>query len=729
MDGQVVWNVINTANTSSGLPSDEVISLRFSSDNKLWVSTNLALANFDGKKWRVIEKKDGLTWENARLGKVFIDSKDNIWICSDENGLAKISPDMNILMFEHTEGDENGIQSNTVYDVVEDNDGGYFISNWSQFNKILSHLDKDGNWKHYEYSALSNNPFDKALCLAFDKVNNRLYAGTLFEGVKYLDGDKFIPVSSDYQTAVSDITIGNDGKLYAATDLGVMVLDTKALTIEKFMTKEVDGLADNFTQSVAIDPLGNIWAGTDGEGLSIIDKDGNIKIMNTETGLSSNDIYSITFDEQGKAFLGTRIGGICYQAEDGSWKHIGSTGIAGNTVIDIAFNGEEAFYATSAGLSYFNGKLWKNFTPQSIEQSGFASNYIKKAFYDNRSEEKKNIFISGNGSVGKYNLVEKTWEFYPYSYTNKKEEIKYPSFSLMQTKNGDLWVTTFGHNLGFAKLNEETKEYIFYNDSNTDAIKPNCNSFFNAVEAPDNSIWFCSVAGAVILKNGQFHLEEFETTVEVTNPDTGETQEGKDNNVRNVTFDSNGKAWISKLSGIYIYDLKTGEKKQELGPKNDPLSIVTKILIDKDGNAFIGTLLDGLYLRLQSGRYIHLTEKYGLSEKLQITEMYFHNEALYLCTDEGVMFTKDFDHIVKQAESNQLVVNDSDKFHIYPNPAQEYITFPQHTIKYAIFDANGQMIKSGDSDHMVSINFLPKGIYFVKYLIHGNWLTEKVIVK
>ncbi len=86
-----IWKVVNTATTSSGLPSDEVISLLFSSDGKLWVSTNLALATFDGQKWKKYEEQDSFPLSNKRLGKLFEDSKSNIWVCSDENGLTKLN--------------------------------------------------------------------------------------------------------------------------------------------------------------------------------------------------------------------------------------------------------------------------------------------------------------------------------------------------------------------------------------------------------------------------------------------------------------------------------------------------------------------------------------------------------------------------------------------------------------------------------------------------------------
>ena len=638
-DTDVKWELVNTSSTSSGLPSDEVISLRFDKKGTLWTSTNLAFANYGADEWYVYGAVDGLTWGETRMGRILLDSSDNVWVCSEEMGIAKIDAEGNLSVIDM----DNGLMSNLVYDIVEDADGGYYISNWEQFGNTLSHVDKDGNWTHYGFSELGDNPFDQIFSLYYDKDNKVLYAGTLFSGVKKLQDGAFVNLSDDYQTAVSEMTSDGKGIIYAATDIGLLSIDTNNGDAMKLMTM-ADGLPDNFTTSVAVDACGNVWAGTDGYGVSKI-SDGIVEVYSTENGLTSNDIYTITFDADGNAWLGTHKGGICHQDGNGSWKHIGSTGLAGNDVNGILFDGDVTWYATGSGISRQEGELWKNFMFMNEDGSGLASNFVSSMLKDNR-EGKKSIFASGHGGVVRYNSMFEEWEYFKYQYTDEEGSVRYPKMKLFQMSDGDMWVTTFGENLGIAKFDDATGEFTFYNDKNTDAISKNCNSFFEAAEAPDGSVWFGSVDGALIYSDGEFRMEKFETQIEYEDPETGEIYYGYDNNVRKICFKEDGRIWIGKISGIIIYDPLTGEKTQELGNDDDPVALVTDFWFDADGNTFISTLLSGIYMRTKNGGYFHLGEEYGLDPQLMVYSMEERDGKLYICCDNGVMITKDHSAIV-----------------------------------------------------------------------------------
>lgn len=693
-DTDVKWEIINTSSTSSGLPSDEVIALRFDSKGRLWTSTNLAFASYDSAGWYVYGADDGLSWGEVRMGRILVDKSDNVWICSEENGLAKIDAEGKLTVYDV----ENGLMSNLVYDIVEDADGGYYISNWEQFGNTLSHVDKDGKWVHYSFSELSDNPFDQIFSMYYDENEDALYAGTLFSGIKKLKDGVFVSLSDDYQTAVSEITSDGKGKIYAATDIGLLTIDLNDGGAMNLMTM-ADGLPDNFTTSVALDADGNVWAGTDGYGVSKI-SDGNIEVYGTADGLTSGDIYSITFDAGGNAWLGTHKGGICHQDGMGGWKHIGSTGLAGNDVNGMLFDGDVTWFATGSGISRREGALWKNFMFMNEDGSGLKSNYVSSILKDNR-EGKNSVFASGQGGVARYNSMFEEWEYFKYEYVNAEGETRHPKFKLFQMSDGDMWVTTFGENLGIARFDDATGEYTFYNDSNVDAIAKNCNSFFEAVEAPDGSVWFGSVDGAIILKDGVFSKEKFETQLEYEDPETGEIQYGYDNNVRRIYFKEDGKVWIGKISGIIIYDPVTGEKVQELGQEEDPVTLVTDFWFDADGNAFISTLLSGIYMRTKNGVYHHLGKEYGLDPQLMVYSMKEHDGSLYICCDGGVMITKDYAKIV-----NDVLEKEN---------ATGIETLPSDNNAVGIYDAGG-----------MRRTHLTKGLNIV---VNEDGSVKKVLVK
>ena len=141
---RINWTVTNTATTSSGLPSDELVSLRFTADGKLWVSTNIAFASYDGTNWHTYGADDGLTWGEVLMGKGYIDPQQNVWLTSDEHGMARIDPTGAVKLYMPSEEVEQGLASELVLDIVQDNKQGYYISNWAQFGTTLSYLSDEG---------------------------------------------------------------------------------------------------------------------------------------------------------------------------------------------------------------------------------------------------------------------------------------------------------------------------------------------------------------------------------------------------------------------------------------------------------------------------------------------------------------------------------------------------------------------------------------------------------
>lgn len=728
------WDVTNTANSSSGIPSDEVISLRFTADGKMWISTNIAFASYDGSKWHTYGTDDGFSWGGGRMGRIYVDRQQNVWLTSDESGLAKVDPSGAFTLYMPKEDSDQGIASDLVLDIVQDNQNGYYISNWVQFGTALSYLASNGVWTHYKYDVIGSNPYDKLLCLAYDMERGVLYGGTLFSGVMYFDGTKFVPLTEDYQTSVSELAISGD-TLYAATDLGLMRIDLVNKTFVSMLTT-ADGLADNFSTSVAIDDSGTIWVGSEGAGVTRLCQ-GKTTIYNTTNGLSSNDVYAIAFSPKNKRpYLATRFGGVCYQEGDDIWRYMGSNGLASNSVNEMLLTGAERWYATSAGVSHFDGKLWHNHKLQLEDNKGLARDYVSRILKDNQPN-KKSLWVSGYGGVAEYNQSQEQWKYYPYRVSRKNkeglEEIHAPQLAMMQSSKGEYWVTTFGERLGFASFNPEDSSYIFYNDTNLSVLPAGCNSFFTAVEAPDETIWFCSVDGVLLRdKEGRYRMERFPIEVTVTDPSTGEPATGMDNNVRNVTFAPDGKAWISKLSGIIIYDPKTGSKVSESGPTADPISIVTKIVFDEEGNAFIGTLLDGLFVRTREGVYHHLNETYGLGLKQQVFSLYLIERTLYLCTDQGVYATNQYDKIIAHIRANAPIASGTKPiFKLYPNPTTDYVILPTGSLHYRVYNEQGALILTGETRELYKLDLqkMPAGRYIVSYLIDNKWINEQLIVE
>lgn len=69
---------------------------------------------------------------------------------------------------------------------------------------------------------------------------------------------------------------------------------------------------------------------------------------------------------------------------------------------------------------------------------------------------------------------------------------------------------------------------------------------------------------------------------------------------------------------------------------------------------------------------------------------------------------------------------------VYPNPASDVIylkNLPCENAEYSIFNVMGQKVMSGNSDGMISVAELEKGIYFLQIEGEGDRKTAKFVVK
>jgi len=74
--------------------------------------------------------------------------------------------------------------------------------------------------------------------------------------------------------------------------------------------------------------------------------------------------------------------------------------------------------------------------------------------------------------------------------------------------------------------------------------------------------------------------------------------------------------------------------------------------------------------------------------------------------------TCDFDYLLKLIS---IPETSSRQITLYPNPANDYIRFDTDTkVQFALFNAFGQELMSGQSDGYLSVSHLPKGLYYIR---------------
>ncbi len=117
------------------------------------------------------------------------------------------------------------------------------------------------------------------------------------------------------------------------------------------------------------------------------------------------------------------------------------------------------------------------------------------------------------------------------------------------------------------------------------------------------------------------------------------------NNVRNLIPAENGNFYIATSKGLYFYNKENSEISSVLVARNGRKLHVTSALKNKNGDLFIGTINQGLYLKKSNGTVQNFTTDNGLANNnVYSVQKGNLNDEIWLSTNSGVskMSLKDF---------------------------------------------------------------------------------------
>ncbi|MGB0882710.1 MAG: adenylate/guanylate cyclase domain-containing protein [Vicingaceae bacterium] len=451
---------------NSMLKSDVVWDLNEDSRGNVSIATNKGV-NFFSTRTRVVSNNsvlDGVIGDEV-VKTIYEDKSGIIWIGTESKGLYKLKSLSNIDHYEYDANRTTSLSSNSINIIYEDAFGIIWIGTQSGLNKF----DKGKQYfKHHQH--WSNQPKtinSNTVWSIFQNNNGNVWVGT-DKGVNIFDSNtgsvnvlipEFSFTNKQKNKGVYTIHKGRNGSIYLGTDGGVFkVLENKLIHIDAngmnqnrtygilqdnknrlwFATKDglvlanqenktfktfttQDGLPSEVVRVVFQDFNGNIWVGTDGEGLcKVVDKNGEITFAvyrNNQDQLgtiSNNTILSIYQDNKDFLWIGTFGGGLnkldlktekfsFFSEEDG---------LANNVVYGILGDGKgNLWMSTNKGVSSFNirAKKFRNFD----ESDGLQSNEFNTGAY--YIDESGKMYFGG---VNGYN------SFYPEDISINKIKAK-----------------------------------------------------------------------------------------------------------------------------------------------------------------------------------------------------------------------------------------------------------------------------------------------------------------
>jgi ligand-binding sensor domain-containing protein len=334
--------------TSSGIPDEIILSIYRDNNDQVWIGTHdhgFGLFNPDQKRYTT----PFLDWNYGPINKIVSHSNHKLFIGTENEGL--FSFDLSRGALENISGYfPHGPQ--TVSDLVIDGQKNlwvaqnqsylYLVNDYFQFIDLEMDLiqaicleDNNAIW-----IGTSNGLYKKELNrgntstqkhLAEKKLNiisldidaqNQLWIGTFGQGLLCYNpkNQKWLGIneaSGLLNNSVLSITC-QPNEVWVASLGGASQIkyEGNIFSGTPSISNQIEGLGSSYIYHIFIDSKNRKWFGTDGQGLSVLEKNEIVNFTESEKGRSFKTVYSITEDPSHKIWFINNEGQVFYQNKD-----------------------------------------------------------------------------------------------------------------------------------------------------------------------------------------------------------------------------------------------------------------------------------------------------------------------------------------------------------------------------------------------------------------------------
>lgn len=317
---------------ADGLPGSSTTSLYRDYQNNMWIGTNKGVCYYDGYSiktpstiqnnetlsvWDIEEDSNHTIWLATDQGIWFVrndtirpynqeliqypfyhiskqPSEKQLWFLSGVVGIYSLE---NHVIKEQDINLSNDIIVEVIYFI---NDNHLLLGTTTGLIEIKR--------ENEEASIIKKTLKNKhVVSIAFDS-DNQLWAGTDEDGLFIFDKAGDIKQITAYQgighNRIYSLFKDENENMWVGTD-GAGVSLFKGFQFSELRIDELH--QPSFITALHIDKKGNLWGGTENQGIVRLSKNG-IKHHNTTNGLIDNNVRSVTSDDYGKVYIATNNG-------------------------------------------------------------------------------------------------------------------------------------------------------------------------------------------------------------------------------------------------------------------------------------------------------------------------------------------------------------------------------------------------------------------------------------
>jgi signal transduction histidine kinase/CheY-like chemotaxis protein/ligand-binding sensor domain-containing protein len=372
---------INQFEKPSANGNSEVYGLSMDNSGNLWIGTNTTIQLFDIRKRAFInidDNKKNSNLPNDGTYSIWADQQNTVWIGTSSEGVLKFNENYNIFPAYKAEDYIAPSAKNIVRGIAADKKGYLYLATDIGLSVFDPGTGEEKSYIHHPQDKTSiSTGYTSSILINRD--NTAVWVGTYSAGLECFDpvthtfthypyGKKANNVSgSSIYTMLED----HDGNIWIGTDGGgVDILNPKTKVLKKFVNdpKNPNSLGDNSIEALYEDKKGQIWMGGYANGISVYNPaSGKFARINTSNSDISSDVISYFHeDSKGHMWIATMEGGLnCMDLKTHKiTSYTEDNGLVNNTINYIAEDVKGFLWLTSLkGITRFDPakKTYRNF--------------------------------------------------------------------------------------------------------------------------------------------------------------------------------------------------------------------------------------------------------------------------------------------------------------------------------------------------------------------------------
>ena len=547
------------------LSNDTITAIESDLQNEIWVGTYQGLNHVDrftSEVQRIIPDDEDLVGLTARISQFLSDESGNFWIAT-YRGLYNYDRKSGLFFSENVDGIVD--TSTCIYQMVKADN---FI--WLATDRGLAKIDLSTARQH----RLITPEFPER-----DPVILRIVPDNLGQ-IWILTGESLYCYSEREDTLTRVLSAGGTthslalepkeplvlepgGNLWFGTfGNGAYQIDPQTLTYKHYMHNPADpeSLSENSINCIFLDRSGATWFGTFGAGISILNPLSNRFTLYknnpfNRNSLISSFVWTICEARDHTLWVGTDAFGIsCYYPQRGTYVHydhdpFDPTSLSASSVRKIYQDSKGRIWigTDGGGLDLFNPdeRSFIHFRHDPGNPASISNNSVRAVYEDLHGR----LWIGTRDGLNLLHEDDMTFSRYMLGSEQKDPPLHNFIYSaILQDQNDQLWVGTYGG--GLCRLDPENGSCVSYVHDPDDPNTISDNIVFSIFEDPQGRFWIGTNNGLNMFYPATGSFRRFGVG------------EGLANEViYGILPDDNNCIWLSTNLGICRFNLETFETK------------------------------------------------------------------------------------------------------------------------------------------------------------------------